>query len=160
MNRKSRILILVSLIVLVIFSTAFIFMNSLMDYEHSHGPSGAITDIVNPTDDVKERDQTELIIRKLAHIIEYAVLGACASALCVFIDRVYRRRLYGYFIAYSFFIAVLDEHFQGFSDRVSSTSDILLDFLGSIFGFSIVLLVFFIALYFNSKKHKRKSAQP
>ena len=158
MTRGRRILILFILIALVVLATGFILVNSLMNHQLSHEPSGAITDIVNPTDDEAERGQTELIIRKLAHIFEYAVLGASVSALCVFIDCVWRQRLYGYFLAYTLFIAVIDEHFQGFSDRVSSTSDILLDFLGSSVGFAIVLLVFFVALSII-KKYKQKNAR-
>ena len=157
MSRRVRIFILIVLVASVTFSTAFILMNSLMDHESSHGTSGVITGIVTDTDDEDEWAHIDLIVRKLAHVIEYAVLGACISALSAFICHFYSKHLFGYAIAYSLFIAVLDEHFQGFSDRVSSTSDILLDFLGSIIGFSFVLIVFFILKYFLNKK-KLKNA--
>ena len=156
MSHKLRILILIILIALVIFSTAFIFMNSLMDYEHSHNSSGVITDIITSTDDIKERDHTDMVVRKLAHIIEYALLGACVSALCIFIGYFYKKYLYGYFIAYSLFIATLDEHCQSFSDRVSSTSDILLDFFGSLLGGVFAILIYFTVIYFLKRKNNAR----
>lgn len=161
MTPKLRTLILIFLIASVIFSTAFILVNSLMDYERSHSSSGVVTDIITSTEDEKEWASIELLVRKFAHVIEYALLGACVMALALFISRVFNKFLFGYSIAYSLFIAVLDEHFQSFSDRVSSTSDILLDFLGSIIGSSLVLIIFFVTIHLvrKNKKHKQKNAQ-
>ena len=154
-NCKARILIFVILIAFVVASTAFILKNSLMNHEKSHGTSGVITEIVTDTEDEQEWEHTNLVVRKFAHVIEYALLGASVAAFCVFIDVVYRKHLYGYFIAYSLFIAVIDEHFQSFSDRASSTSDILLDFLGSTLGFAFVVALSFLILYLVKKKKQK-----
>ena len=144
MERGKRIIILVILIGLVVCSTAFILVNSLMDFERSHGSSGVITDIITSTDDADEWDHTDMIVRKLAHVIEYAFLGFSSACLLSFISRIYNFRLYGYGFFFVLLIAVIDEHIQSFSDRVSSTSDILLDFVGAILGFSLVLLIVLI----------------
>lgn len=156
MNRRLRVVVFIILIALVIFSTTFILANSFMDYERSHGSSGVITGIITSTEDEEEWKQIDLIVRKIAHVIEYAFLGACVSALCVFIDRVYHKLFYGYFIAYSLFVAVLDEHIQSFSDRASSTSDILLDFLGSVIGFIGVVILCCALRYLIKRKKERK----
>lgn len=157
MERGKRVIVLTILIILVICSTGFILINSLMDFEHSHNSSGVITDIITSTDDIKEWDHTDMIVRKLAHVIEYALLGACVSALAFFIAYIYKKRIYGYVLAYSLFIAVLDEHIQSFSDRVSSTSDILLDFVGALFGGLFVMIIYFTVTYVLKRKN---NAQP
>lgn len=154
MNHGKRVLVLIILIAIVIASTAFILGNSLMDRDSSHGTSGVITSIVTDTEDEYEWDRVDLIVRKIAHLVEYAVLGACGSLLCVFIHSLYGSKIYCYLISYSLFIAVLDEHIQSFSDRGSSTSDILLDFLGAITGFSSVIAIYFSVTYFIKKNRK------
>ena len=159
MNHGKRVLVLIILIAIVIASTAFILGNSLMDRDSSHGTSGVITSIVTDTEDEYEWDRVDLIVRKIAHLVEYAVLGACGSLLCVFIHSLYGSKIYCYLISYSLFIAVLDEHIQSFSDRGSSTSDILLDFLGSIIGFASVIAIYFAIAYFI-KKNRKNNAQP
>lgn len=156
-DNKRITLNLVILIVFVIASTVFVLSNSFMDYEKSHGTSGVITDIVTDTDDEDEWEHIDLIVRKLAHVIEYALLGACVSALALFIGRIYNKRIYGYVLAYSLFIAVLDEHIQSFSDRVSSTSDILLDFVGALLGGLFVMIIYFTVTYVLKRKN---NAQP
>ena len=152
MNYSKRIVILVILIGLVVASTAFILINSAMDFEKSHSSSGVVTNIITSTDDAKEWDHTDMIVRKFAHVIEYALFGITASALCLFISLVYRKQFYSYFITYALFMAVLDEHIQSFSDRVSSTSDILLDFFGSLLGFAFVVTIYLVVRYFIKKK--------
>ena len=159
MNHGKRVLIFIILVALVIASTAFILGNSIMDHESSHDTSGVITGIVTDTEDEYEWNRVDLIVRKIAHLVEYAVLGACGCLFCIFIHSLYSSKIYGYLIAYSLFIAVLDEHIQSFSDRGSSTSDILLDFLGSIIGFASVIAIYFAIAYFI-KKNRKNNAQP
>ena len=153
-SSKKRILILVILIVLVVISTAFILINSAMDFEKSHSSSGAITDAVTSTDDIDEWNRIELIIRKLAHVIEYAVLGVSVTCLLCYIAHFYSLKLYGFGAFFVLLVAVFDEHIQSFSDRDSSTSDILLDFWGSIIGFILVFCVIFVARFIIKKKKR------
>ena len=155
MNYSKRIVILVILIALVIISTAFILINSAMDFEKSHSSSGAITDAITSTDDIDEWNRIELIIRKLAHVIEYAVLGVCVACLLCYISHFYSLKLYGFGSFFVLLVAVLDEHIQSFSDRVSSTSDIFLDFLGSIIGVILVVGVLFVVRLIINKKRER-----
>lgn len=155
MKHKRRILVLIILITLVICSTAFIFANSFMDNESSHGTSGAITDIITSTDDAEERNNVEFIIRKLAHVIEYAVLGLSVACLAIFIFHVYKQSAFGCGCFFVLFVAVIDEHIQSFSDRFSSTADILLDFFGSLIGFLGAVVLYFTVRYFIERKKKR-----
>ena len=155
MNYSKRIVILVILIGLVLASTAFILINSAMDFEKSHSSSGAITDAITSTDDIDEWNRIELIVRKLAHVIEYAVLGVCVACLLCYILHFYSLKLYGFGSFFVLLVAVLDEHIQSFSDRVSSTSDIFLDFLGSIIGVILVVGVLFVVRLIINKKRER-----
>ena len=154
MKHSRRILILIILIALVICSTAFIFANSSMDNEHSHGTSGAITDIITSTDDTEERNHIEYVIRKLAHVVEFAVLGLSVACLAIFIFHVYKQSTFGYGCFFVLLVAVIDEHIQSFSDRFSSTSDILLDFFGSLLGFLGAIVAYFIVRYFIKRKKR------
>ena len=152
MNYSKRIVILVILIGLVVASTAFILINSAMDFEKSHSSSGVVTNIITSTDDAKEWDHTDMIVRKFAHVIEYAILGVSVACLLCYISHFYSLKLYGCGFSFVLLIAVLDEHIQSFSDRVSSTSDILLDFFGSLIGFAFVVTIYLVVRYFIKKK--------
>ena len=80
-------------------------------------------------------------VRRLAHFIEYFLLGAGCTGLTVALTK---RTLSPYLWSDLFFvlmIAVLDEFVQSFVGRSSLVKDILLDFSGGITGFLIVLIV-------------------
>ena len=137
---RERIIFLI-LILTVVLVTAFILINSFMDYEKSHSSSGIITDLITSTDDLAEWDHTEFIVRKLAHLVEYSFLGLCVAALSVFLNATYNKKLYGYALFYVLLVSVTDEYIQSFTDRGSAISDVLLDFIGSLIGIVSVLLV-------------------
>ena len=118
--------------VLVVVATLFIFTNSIMDYESSHGISGNVADIIIDTEESKE--VWELFIRKSAHMIEYAVLGVAMITLVKQVEKDFGKKYYSMTLFYVLSVAVIDEHIQSFSDRTSSTSDILLDFTGAVIG--------------------------
>ena len=64
--------------------------------------------------------------------------------------------LYATAFFYVLLVAVLDEHIQSFSDRTSSTGDILLDFIGSLTGFAaVVALVSAKCRFFKNEKRHR-----
>lgn len=151
LNSKRRKLIIVAFSALVLLISAFIFVNSSMDYEVSHSSSGAIADIISPGGSLAEYEQTDFTIRKLAHLVEYFALAVSATALCVSVDRFYGRKFHGYALFYSLLVAVLDEYIQGFTGRGSTVSDVLLDLLGIALGFSLTLVGFYIALFIKKK---------
>ncbi len=79
-----------------------------------------------------------LLIRKMAHVFEYALLGGglffyFRYQKCTTINR----WIYTLFIVLLF--ATLDEYIQSFVGRTSSVRDVLLDFTGGIIGIGSVL---------------------
>ena len=150
----------VAFALLSILITLFILSNSLLDFETSHKSSGAIVDVIIPEDakDVLIDDKTpEFYLRKCVHFLEYAALGFVVMSLSATLARCKgNRRLYiGGVMCYTLFIAVIDEHIQSFSDRSSSTFDILLDFSGGMFGIFLSFILFYVLL---NKIEKKRAA--
>ena len=154
---KAQIFILI-FAVLSILITLFILSNSLLDFETSHQSSGVIVEVIIPDDakDVLIDDKTpEYYLRKCVHFLEYAALGySVMSMLAALAFQSEKRRLcISCVMFYTLFIAVFDEHLQSFSDRSSSTSDILLDFAGALFGILIAVLLYFIHKKIRQKRN-------
>jgi len=137
----------------ILIFTLFIFGNSFAGYDMSHDTSNSISEIILP-DKYSDSEKVLLIIRKMAHLIEYAALGMAVMQFAKYVEKDYRKKLYALACFYVLFVAVLDEHIQSFSDRTSSTGDILLDFFGALIGFAIVLVVHFIYEKFKNKKER------
>ena len=128
------------MLTVIVAITLFIFGNSLLGYNTSHNTSDAVSDLILP--DAYSRDETALlIIRKAAHLIEYAALGFAVMLLAEYVSRTYGKKLYGTALFYVLFVPVLDEYIQSFSDRTSSIGDVLLDFLGALLGFALLFLM-------------------
>lgn len=141
---------------IVVAITVFIFSNSFKGYDASRYTSDAVSNIILPHK-YATSETASLIVRKFAHLIEYAALGMAVMHLVKCVVKDYRKKLYALACFYALFVAVLDEHIQSFSDRTSSTGDILLDFFGTLIGFTIVLSLFFI---FVKRKNMKKLKEP
>jgi len=138
---------------LIIAITMFIFNNSFDNYESSHNASDAISEIILP-DKYANSENVSLIIRKTAHLIEYSVLGISVMLLVKLIESDFGKKYYTTALFYVLLVAVLDEHIQSFSDRTSSTGDILLDFFGSLIGFTIVITIHFVYVKLKNIKER------
>lgn len=136
---------------LVVAITIFIFSNSFDDYTASKCMSDTVSEIVLPHE-YAIRENVSLLVRKIAHLLEYAVLGISVMLSIKFNESI-SKKLCAWALFYVLFIAVIDEHIQSFSDRISSTKDILLDFCGALIGFAIVIITHYI--YSKIKKKKR-----
>lgn len=142
MQRPMNLILFLCFIVALI--TAFVFLNSAMDYESSHNASGNVTNIITANKQSNNR-VIELIIRKMAHMIEYAFLGIAVISLNFCLKKQYGKSFYGFALFYALAVAVTDEHIQSYSDRTSSTEDIIIDFVGALLGFFLVHLVVSVA---------------
>ena len=138
----------------ILIVTLFIFGNSFAGYDMSHDTSNSISEIILP-DKYSDSEKVLLIIRKMAHLIEYAALGMAVMQFAKCVEKDYRKKLYAFACFYVLFVAVLDEHIQSFSDRTSSTGDILLDFFGALIGFAIVITIYFICVKLKKRKERR-----
>ncbi len=132
---KQKKLFFLFLISFVFIITVFIFANSLSDYETSHSSSSNITEIISST--TSDNKNIEFIVRKTAHLAEFALLGIAVMLLLTY----WKKQYYGGACFYVLAIAVIDEHIQSFSGRTSFTGDIILDFVGAILGFLMVVTI-------------------
>ena len=88
-----------------------------------------------------------LLIRKLAHFSEYALLSILLL-IGMFVNEIKKSKIYYYALGITLFYAITDEIHQLFvPGRVGSIIDIGIDFTGGIFG----VLVVFIILKLKSK---------
>lgn len=138
-NKKRFIILLVVLIMLTIL---FIFSRSLPGIEQSEKESIKVQEIVEPILEpvVGEDNVTNHLVRKLAHVTEFMVLGVELSVLSLLIGR----RSIGYTVLAAVSTALCDETIQLFSKRGSQVQDVWLDISGALLGAILVLL----ALYF------------
>ena len=85
---------MVALVALVVACTIFIFSNSIKDAQASHEDSAVVTEIVEPVlENVfnVEPENTEHIVRKCAHFIEFALLGVLLVALVFLVQYKYNK---------------------------------------------------------------------
>lgn len=141
------------LVILLIISTlAFIFIQSTLPPEKSSEQSSAVGEIIEeiipPETPVGGYVQTN--IRKIAHFVEFAVLGA---EVAVFTVLFLRKKTYVFSsFGFGFFVAFLDETIQIFSDRGPAVTDVWLDFFGFASFAVLVYTVSVLILYINSKR--------
>ncbi len=137
---------------LVVLFSLFILANAFMNFEASHSSSDSLLEAILPNS--QNSEFLKLAIRKVAHLVEYAFLGAAAMGLALYFKRKKGIAPYGFACFFVLAVAVMDEHIQSFSDRTSSTGDILLDFFGGLIGFFVVFLFLLIHKRIKSKKNQ------
>lgn len=155
-NKPSKLAMFFIILLRIVFSAAvllcvaFIFYNSAQVAEVSSGVSGKFTIYLNKALSYLpwEIVLSEAVVRKLAHIAEFALLGFLFT-LCL---RVYTRRLIAFSawpLLFGLFIAVCDEFLQRFiPGRSGSIRDILIDFTGVCGGTAAaIFLVFTLSLF-------------
>lgn len=92
-------------------------------------------------------NKTEHILRKCAHVLEYAFLGAVIYALVLYIPKIQKNIYLPPLLSFgvSFFYAATDEIHQMFiPGRGPSVGDVLLDGLGALIGIFVVMSVRFL----------------
>ena len=156
---NKRILFIV-LVVLSLLWTAFIFSHSLQDAAKSKETSNRVVDIIIEATDliginINEAgggvtiDKVTLFVRKTAHFLEFAVLGAL-SFFAVLNLLGEKKALFSLF--YPLIVAISDETIQSFSPgRSNQLSDVILDMSGAIFA---VLICFLFVKIYKQKRYK------
>ncbi len=143
---KYRRLLTVIDIILIIVTVVVILGNSATRSKESNKTSENITDkIIENVKPVKNaidedrfsKNDLHKFIRKSAHFIEYGVLGVemMLLLLLLFPGDPFGYLIYGLFLGLS--LAVCDETVQRFTERTSSTVDVILDFGGICLGTAI-----------------------
>lgn len=131
----------------------FIFGHSLQTGEESSAASDFVAELCQPwlSGTPLTADQGTLLIRKLAHFSEFALLGGffCAAANAIPLPAPSLAAAYGGTLA-----AIADEFIQRFVDgRSSQVTDIVIDMAGVLFGLCICLLL--RQLCANRAAHKK-----
>lgn len=124
-------------LLLVILWMIFIFVMSSFDATSSSNQSNFIVDIITSIINIKDIGLLSLIIRKLAHFIEYFILGIL---LINFITRYDKKIIIAILLCIIY--ATSDEIHQIFvPGRSCQIIDIMIDSLGSIMGIYLYKLI-------------------
>ena len=122
--------------------TIFIFSNSLMDADQSTVQSDVVVDVVvdaaTSIGMTIKRFMAERIVRKSAHILEFAAEGFFVT-LCF--GGTFKKRLQ-YVAPIGFITACIDECIQLFSNgRAAMVQDVFIDLAGAMAGFLLAMLL-------------------
>lgn len=159
MDKKQKISLVVILI-LIVFTLGFIWINSIVPATESTEESGKIYDgIIYVSESVfgKEFSDsfsesfTPYVFRKTIHFCEFALLGVEFFLLYVVIGRYSARTVHEIFCV-GLAVAIIDEIIQFFSGRNCLITDVLIDFS----GFSVAVLAGVLIRLIV--KNRRKSA--
>ena len=124
-------------LLLVILWMIFIFVMSSFDATSSSNQSNFIVDIITSIINIKDIGLLSLIIRKLAHFIEYFILGILVIN---FITRYDKKIIIAILLCIIY--AISDEIHQIFvPGRSCQIIDIMIDSLGSIMGIYLYKLI-------------------
>ena len=104
--------------------------------------------LMNLLEKVRDYHEEELyrllhvVVRKGAHLFEYAILGSLLYLLFkCFKQREHNCWIYALFLV--LLCATIDEFFQSFVGRTSSVRDVLIDFSGGIIGMCVISFITF-----------------
>ncbi len=144
MNKNRQRWKIAILAVLLALLVAFIFSNSMKSGEESNSDSAKIAGILEPVINMvfgEGRVSANYVVRKGAHLGEFALLGFLSMLLVRATTRYNEKKLLyvGLFVMLS--VAVADEYIQIFTGRTSSVSDVLIDFSGVLIGMTVAFLL-------------------
>lgn len=142
--------------VFALLTVCFIFHNSMQSKSQSNDKSNPIAESIQDVVDSESKIDEEYFhkyVRKVAHGIEFSVLGIALGGLMISIDKKCNRKYISLMLLIMLLVSVTDESIQEFNDRISSLGDVFIDFGGAIIGF---LLVICTVTLVRHKKRKTK----
>ena len=166
MKNKIRRLIMGVVILLAVLCIIFIFGNSMKDGTESGEQSMAVKKMLIAVAGIFGIDGNidHALLRNLAHVAEFALLGACVGLIAFYLARrkypVTALR-YSAFISASvgagIIIAIVDELIQLTSPgRACELKDALLDITGVIIGNIFAILCYLAVVYLNRYLKNRR----
>lgn len=157
MNRKRIGTVLLLLAILA--ALAFIWGNSLESAVESSLKSGRVRELIEPLLEllVGQGNVTDHMVRKLAHLTEFAVLGALLLLLTA---AAFRVRLQSVLNCQFFLLlaALTDETIQLFTGRGSQVRDVWLDFAGGTAGLLAMLLLLWLLRCLLRPRDRRRGS--
>lgn len=126
--------------VLLVLNLCFIWGNSLMSRESSHGMSMGVLELLPPfvRQLFPDVESLEHVLRKMAHFSEFACLGALSCGQLALWRKLSLHPVL-HVLSAGFAAAAIDETIQVFSNRGSQLQDVWLDFSGFAVGLALVL---------------------
>ena len=159
MRIESKRIIKFALLILIMLTIAFIFVQSLMPPEKSAAESSAVGEFIEQIipPETKPGEFIQTNIRKIAHFVEFAALGAELSIYLIFFAR--QRMKIALSFPSALIVGFFDESLQLFSGRGASVKDVWIDFFGFIFASLIVYTgyAFFCLIRKNVNKSCRNT---
>lgn len=165
MNKRTKNILMIVDLLLILLTVGFIFGNSLENAEKFTDSSDRVVDAVistvPPVRDAVESKQLSLgrlesIIRSLAHVAEFILLGALTTAFLLLSD--IRPLAVSAYLPFFFclLVGIADECIQLTNDRACEVVDVLKDFAGSVIGGLLVFILYgAIRAIGNKRKNKR-----
>ncbi len=158
-----RILRVAVPLLLTLLWLGFIFSNSLKDAAASSEQSGKVHEIVNEVASAVgvEEPVSEESVRTLAHLTEFAILGAllCLDVWALGLSPFYAKHRFDVFwlltaLPACFLLACIDEALQTFSEgRACDFRDVLTDTEGAALGVVLFLALFLLCRLAFGKKN-------
>ena len=142
---------------LSLLCVAYIWGNSLKSIPESAAQSTQVAEAVRPVLDPQEKlpqDVFHNLVRKLAHLVEFFVLGVFVCGFTINLGVMLEKRLVSLPMLIVLLVAVGDEFIQHFIERGSLVTDVVLDFAGALAGLLLVWLMF-LALNRHMKKDQQ-----
>ena len=140
--------------ILSLLTAMFIWSNSLKSIPESSAQSSVIADkvqsVVDPQQKV-ERSVFHNLIRKLAHVIEFFVLGLFVCGFTICLGHELDKRFVSMPLLIVLLIAVGDEWLQVYTERGSLVTDVLIDFSGALAGLLMTAMLYKIILKLKTK---------
>ena len=147
------------LIVVFILSLILVWGQSCINKNDSETASDVLVNIIKPLEEIKpneihtaEYNYYNHLIRKSAHVLEFAIVGTELALIILMFSRKKRNTIVVFVNALmsGMLIGLIDETIQIFSDRGSQVSDVWFDVIGIGIGAGVVSIRYFI------KKRQRK----
>ena len=163
-NRTRQLFGFIVNIVATIAILCFVFGNSMLSKQESAqvstGVMRMIQGILRPIVELITGgpvDDTLLhkVVRKGAHVTEFAVLSALLTGLLWRRKGTWQTDAMGYVLFLSLLCAVSDEFLQSFTDRGSSVRDVVLDLCGSILGIVFAVALIEFCAWIKQKKRNK-----
>ncbi len=130
-------------ICIIVITLLYIWNNSLQSAIVSNGQSKRVLEVIEEVFRTPPLDTEEAqhIVRKVAHISEFALLGM-EMVLLLYLTGKMRRQNLAAVLFIGLASAVMDETIQIFSQRGSQVMDIWIDFAGFVAGIGIALIAY------------------
>ena len=142
------------ILALAILTLVFIWMNSILPSGASSRASGFVTRLITPFLEIifGKGHVTEHLVRKLAHVAEYALYAFWLSLLAKADGRKARSAL-----LVGFLTAFLDETIQVFTGRGAAIRDVWIDLIGITGGIGTGhILMGLLGVYRTGKRAKKE----